>query len=229
MVNTILMDYDGTLHDWDAVLIRSLDGILGLNGLDFYNTYTHDIHRGIVHTLYPQRHDDMMFHCELLFQHLNSPFDPEVAELICQKFDEAAEQAQNNPIYFTDAIPALDKIREAGLRICLSTGTGAERKAETLMSFTGVRYFSHIFSEKKIGYLKIEPSYYSIALEQAGSKPEETASVGDTPMSDILPAKALGIKTVWVNRRDEPKPIEQDQIADYEVKDLLEAVELLVG
>ena len=227
MFRTVLMDYDGTIHDWDAVLIRSLDGILGLSGRELYRIYVYDVHRAIVHTRYPERHDDMMFHCRLIFQHLNKPFDLEAAELICRKFDEASEQARSNPIYFADAIPALDRMRETGLKLCLSTGTGAEEKAETLERFTGVRYFNHIFSEANIGYLKTDTSYYRIALERAASRPDETVSIGDTPMSDIRPARVVGIRTIWVNRRSEPAPDDHDHGPDHEVHDLLEAVELL--
>lgn len=229
MIHTVLMDYDGTLHDWDSVLIRSLDGILGLSGGELYRIYVYDIHRAIVHTRYPERHDDMPFHCRLIFRHLDRPFDPEVADLIRSKFEEASEQARTRPIYFDDAIPALDELRAMGLKLCLSTGRDAEEKAETLERITGVRYFDHIFSETFLGCLKTEARYYRIALRRAGAEPETAVSVGDTPMSDIRPAKAVGIRTIWVNRRGEPTPEEPDQRGDHEVRDLLEAVELLAG
>jgi len=229
MIHTVLMDFDGTIHDWDSVLSRSLDGILDLSGQELYHIYVYDIHRAIVHTRYPEKHDDMMFHCRLLFQRLHRPFDPEVAELICHRFEEASEQARSRPIYFADAIPALDRMREMGLRLCLSTGRGAEEKMETMERLTGTRYFSHVFSEPSIGYLKTEPAYYRISLERAGSRSEETMSIGDTPMSDIRPAKVVGIHTIWVNRRGEPTPSEPDLRADHEVQDLMKAAELLAG
>lgn len=227
MVSTVLIDYDGTIHDVDAVLTNSLDGILGMSGRELYHAYIYDIHRGIIHTRFLERHDDIMFHCKLLFQHLRRPFDPEAAELICSRFEEAAERAKRDPVYFDDAIPALDRMKEMGLRLCLSTGKGAEEKAETMEKKTGTRFFSHAFSEASIGCLKTEPDYYRIALMRAGSRPEEAASIGDTPLSDIRPAKILGMKTIWVNRRGEPMPGSPDQLADREVHDLLEAAELL--
>jgi HAD superfamily hydrolase (TIGR01509 family) len=221
------MDYDGTLHDWDGVLKRALDGVLGLSGEEFYDTWTYEIHRGIIHTRYMERHDDTMFHCQLLFDHLDRPFDEETAELICKKFDEAVYQARNSPHYFPDAIPSLDRLNETGVILCLSTGTGAESKAETLEEFTGTRYFEHIFSEPKLGYFKTEPEYYRLALEEVGSKPHETVSIGDTPLSDIRPAKLVGIHTIWLNRDDEPRPTHPEQIADHEAATLTEALEVL--
>ncbi|MFQ6054239.1 MAG: HAD family hydrolase [Candidatus Bathyarchaeia archaeon] len=229
MIRTVLMDFDGTLHDWDSVIIRSLDGILGLRGGELYHIYLYEIHRGIVHARHPERHDDILFHCRLLFQHLRRPFDPGVAELIRRRFDEAAERARRHPIYFPDAVPALERMRGMGLKLCLSTGRDAEEKAETMERLGGTRLFDHAFSEASIGCLKTEPAYYRIALERAGSRPEEAVSVGDTPMSDIRPAKALGIRTIWVNRRGEERPRDGRLRADHEVHDLLEAADLLVG
>ncbi len=227
MVTTVLIDYDGTLHDWDGVVIRSLDGILGMGGEELYHTWVFDIHRALIHTLHLERHDDAMFHCLLLFEHLGEPFDGETAKLICGKFEEAGERAWKDPIYFPDAIPALDEMRDMGLRLCLSTGRLAERKAETLTKFTGKRYFDHVFSEPMLGCLKTEPGYYRSALELAGSEPWETVSIGDTPLSDIRPARIVGVGTIWLNRRGEPRPTDPEQLADHEVKSLTEALELL--
>jgi HAD superfamily hydrolase (TIGR01509 family) len=227
MITTVLIDYDGTLHDWDTVLKRSLHGILGLTGQQLYDTWTYDIHRAIVHTRHMEKHDDMKFHCRLLFQHLNRPHDEETTELICRKFEEAGQKAKDDPIYFTDAIPALDELRKMGLKLCLSTGTNAEDKAETLTQTTGTDHFDHVFSEPAIGCFKTEPQYYRTALKRAGSEPHETVSIGDTPLSDIRPAKLVGIHTIWLNRDHEPRPPTEDQTADHEAEDLLQAVQII--
>jgi putative hydrolase of the HAD superfamily len=228
-ITTVLMDYDGTLHDWDSVLHSTLDGILGLSGEELLRTWTFEIHRGIIHKRHMEMHDDMMFHCRLLFRYLELLYDAGTAELICRKFEEAGERARNDPIYFPDAIPALNTIKGMGLRLCLSTGTYAEVKAETLTRVTGAYYFDHVISEPAIGCFKTEPGYYRTALEWARSRPGETVSVGDTPLSDIRPARMVGIRTIWVNRRGEPEPSAEDERADHEVGDLLEAVRLMGG
>jgi HAD superfamily hydrolase (TIGR01549 family) len=226
-ITTVLMDYDGTIHDWDSVLQRTLNGILNLSGEELLRTWTFEIHRGVVHTQFMERHDDMIFHCRLLFRHLGLPYDAGTVELICRRFEEAGERARNDPIYFPDAIPALDAIRGMGLRLCLSTGTYAEVKAETLARVKGTDYFDHVFSEPAIGCFKTEPEYYRTVLEWARSRPGETVSVGDTPLSDIRPARMVGIRTIWVNRRGEPEPSAEDERADHEVGGLLEAVRLI--
>jgi putative hydrolase of the HAD superfamily len=226
-ITTVLMDYDGTLHDWDSVLKRNLDGIFDLNGETFYNIWTYKIHRAIIHKNYIDRHDDVHFHCELLFKHLNIEYNSEDVANICSIFEEASEIARKQPIYFPDSIPALEKLKEMSLKICLSTGKDAETKAETMHKATGKRFFDYIFSEPLLGNLKTEPEYYLAALLRAKAQPSETISIGDTPLSDIKPAKLVDIKTIWLNRDDELEPPTGDQIADYQVSTLLEAVKII--
>jgi len=228
MITTVLVDYDGTLHDWDGVLVRSLDGVLGLSGRRFYEIWTYDIHRSIVHRRHINRHDDLQFHCQLLYKHLDVPYDEEITATILAIFQEASEKARNDPIYFADAVPALDRLREAGLVLCLSTGRNAEDKAVTLEKTTGTSHFSHVFSEPGLGYLKTAPEYYRIVLKRMGVGAEETVSVGDTPLSDIRPANLTGITTIWLNRDGEPKPIDPDTIPDYEVSDLTQAADIIL-
>ena len=122
---------------------------------------------------------------------------------------------------------ALQVMKGLGLSVCLSTGMDAEEKARTMVEVAGVDFFKHVFSESRLGFLKTEREYYLRALEIAGSHPTETVSIGDTPLSDIRPAKLVGIRTIWLNRIGEPPPTEIDQTADYEVETLEKAVELL--
>ena len=87
--------------------------------------------------------------------------------------------------------------------------------------------FDYVFSESNIGYLKTNPKYYEKILEHIDSTPTETVSIGDTPLSDIRPAKIVGKRTIWVNRRNEPEPSKKDQKADNKVNNLLEATHLI--
>jgi hypothetical protein len=71
-ITTVIMDYDSTLHDHEAVITRGLDGVFELRGEELHRIYKYDIHRA---ARVRDRHDDAMFHCELLFKHLGIPFD----------------------------------------------------------------------------------------------------------------------------------------------------------
>ena len=58
-ITTILMDYDGTLHNHDAVITRSIDDILDQPGHQLYHTWRYRIHRDIIHKQHLDRHDDL--------------------------------------------------------------------------------------------------------------------------------------------------------------------------
>jgi len=46
-------------------------------------------------------------------------------------------------------------------------------------------------------------------------------------LSDIRPAKLAGIHTIWVNRVNEPRPEEPDQVPDFEVENLIQIVDII--
>ncbi|MBS7619029.1 HAD family hydrolase [Candidatus Bathyarchaeota archaeon] len=226
MIHAVLLDYDGTLHDTDTAMKRSLDGILGLDGEELYRIYLYDVHRSLIHTKHLDRHDDIMFHCQLLFQVLNKPYDPKIAELICRKLEQAGRDFSNMK-FFEDAAPALKMMKEKGIEIYLSTGKYAEEKAKTFEKYAMETFFRGVFSESKNGFLKTEVRYYVESLKTIGRKPEEVASIGDTILSDIKPAKQAGIKTIWVNRRGEPIPQEPDSMPDNIASNLMEATNII--
>jgi putative hydrolase of the HAD superfamily len=56
------------------------------------------------------------------------------------------------------------------------------------------------------GFFKPEPEIFSIALEMAGSTPEETVMIGDNWKADIIGAIQSGIVPIWANFRNQPPP-----------------------
>jgi HAD superfamily hydrolase (TIGR01549 family) len=225
---TVLMDYDGTLHDHDSIITNAIDGYLGQSGQQLYHTWRYRIHRDIIHSKFLNRHDDMLFHARLLFNYYHLPYNHSTAKSLVQIFDEADHRAKDDPIYFCDAIPALNRLNEMGINLCLSTGRNAIEKARTLEKYTGINYFQYIFSEPSLGYLKTAPEYYKKALTQANANSNDTYSVGDTPLSDIRPAKMIGITTIWLNRVNESFPKKPDSQPHYTVKDLNRATEIII-
>lgn len=225
-VTTVLVDYDGTIHDWDGVFKRSLNGVLGLSGKEFFEIWTYKIHREIIHKKYLNKHDDLKFHCNLLFNYLGKSYDEKASQKIVHLIKQAREKAKNKPEYFFDALPTLKKLKEIGLTLCLSTGLGVELKAETMRKITGKNFFTHLFSEPLIGCLKTEPEYYLRVLRRAKVASKEAVSIGDTPLSDILPAKLVNMTSIWLNRRGEKWPKNVPEKPDYTVRTLTEALEL---
>ena len=224
----ILIDFDGTLHDTESVYASKLDGLFGLAGEELYHIFLVDIHRKVVHERYPHRHDDLDLHWRLLLQHLREPYDGDTANLLAVRFKEADKTILENPKLFHEAPSFLDHVVKAGHRLCLSTGgQNSLKKAEAITRVLGTNYFVDVLGEEILGYLKHEPAYYEEALEKLSWRAKNTVSIGDTIVTDIYPAKVVGMKTMWVNRRDEKRPTEPERTPDYETSNLISALDLL--
>ena len=218
----LLIDFDGTLHDTEYVYAQRLDGLLDLDGRELFRTFLFDIHRKIVHEHYPQRHNDLDLHWKLLLEHLGEPFDAEKINLLTLHFKEAERAVLENPRLFPDVSQFLDQVAKAHHRLCLSTGGGTSlEKAEALTRELGTNYFKNVVGEEILGCLKHEPLYYERALKKLSWKAENTISIGDTILTDIHPAKVVGIRTIWVNRRNEKTHTKPNYTPDHETSNLV--------
>ena len=74
---------------------------------------------------------------------------------------------------------------------------GAEKRLEEM----GMRrYFDVIVSSAEEGVAKPDPRIFNIALIRAGCTPEQAVMIGDRIDNDIVPAKQMGMKTVWIRQ-----------------------------
>ncbi len=60
------------------------------------------------------------------------------------------------------------------------------------------KYFDVVVSSAEAGCAKPDLKIFNLALEQAGCKPNDAVMIGDRLDNDIVPAKQIGMKTVWV-------------------------------
>ena len=225
----ILIDFDGTLHDTESVYASKLDGLFGLKGENLYHIFLVDVHRNIIHEQYPRGHDDLDLHWRLLLRYLGQPYDSDTTNLLTVRFKEANKAILENPKLFREVPLFLDRIVKAGHRLCLSTGgQNSLMKAEAVTRVLGTDYFDNVLGEEILGHLKHEPAYYEEALKKLSWKAENTASIGDTIVTDIYPAKVVGMKTVWVNRKNEKQPTEAERTPDYETSNLTSTLDFLL-
>ena len=62
------------------------------------------------------------------------------------------------------------------------------------------KYFDVVASSAEAGCAKPDPKIFTMALEMAGCAPSDAVMIGDRLDNDIIPAKKLGMKTVWVRQ-----------------------------
>ena len=62
------------------------------------------------------------------------------------------------------------------------------------------KYFDVVVASAEVECSKPDLKIFNLALEQAGCKPNEAVMIGDRLDNDVVPAKQLGMKTVWVRQ-----------------------------
>jgi FMN phosphatase YigB (HAD superfamily) len=61
------------------------------------------------------------------------------------------------------------------------------------------RFLQHFFTSKELGREKPDPEFFRETLRRMEMLPQECIMVGNSYEKDIAPAKAVGIRTVWLS------------------------------
>jgi putative hydrolase of the HAD superfamily len=61
---------------------------------------------------------------------------------------------------------------------------------------------NYMSTSQTVGYRKPHPKIFENILEKLDTKPEETMYVGDDPLNDVAPARAMGMVSVWFKEED---------------------------
>jgi putative hydrolase of the HAD superfamily len=67
-------------------------------------------------------------------------------------------------------------------------------------------FIDHLITSEQIGTAKPDPAIFRAALTVCGAKPHQAVMIGDSWVNDIEGSHAVGICTIWLNRRSEPCP-----------------------
>ncbi len=124
---------------------------------------------------------------------------------------------------FIDAPAALEQLRGIGLRLGVLTQSAAGA-ADAVLRFAGLRdRIEVVISAPESGAFKPDPRPYRMALERIGAPAGEVALVA-AHWWDVAGAKAAGLRTGWVARRDLVLP---DGLPEPDVggRDLIEVAE----
>ena len=166
-------------------------------------------------TLDPARYDDARAAArESLQHHPELRHDEEIwvvftAEIIrgMGGSDPAASEAavemtqawgvHHNFELYEDALPAIETLREHGLKIGLVSNTG--RDLDEFLAHHTIPCDAALASGAH-GWVKPHRSIFEAVLARLGTAAEEAAMVGDSPQDDIEGARALGMRAFLLDR-----------------------------
>lgn len=153
---------------------------------------------------YNHRVQDMIAGTGITFEE----FDTMRIALACQGFDGNSAAIEyfglkktpwhsEDEIPFSDAQTTLAALSRKGykLGIIANQNPGLEKRLENW----GLRqYFEVIAASAETGSAKPDKEIFESAFKLAGCTAQESVMVGDRLDNDIIPAKSVGMKTVWV-------------------------------
>ena len=104
--------------------------------------------------------------------------------------------------------------------LCLASNAGDSdgplvRKALHRVGLAG--YFAYLWTSKELGASKPDPSFFRGICERLELQPAAVTMVGNDYDKDMVPAKAVGMVTVWFNPARWPAP---GNAADVSVADM---------
>ncbi len=140
---------------------------------------------------------------------------------------ELTKWHKEDEILYSDASECLKRLHEKykiGIIANQSLGT-----KERLEKHGVLKYIDLVIASAEEGVSKPDKRIFEIALERAECKPEEAVMIGDRIDNDIVPAKVLGMCTIWVKQGfGKYWTIEREiERPDYVVDNLMEICSLM--
>lgn len=98
---------------------------------------------------------------------------------------------------YSDSYSTLNALKKKGYRLGIIANQNPGIR-DRLALWGMEKYFDLIISSGEVGVAKPDRKIFDLALEAAECDAEKCLMVGDRLDNDILPAKAVGMKTVWI-------------------------------
>ncbi len=133
---------------------------------------------------------------------------------------------------FPDSIPALEKLRAAGLRTAMLSNASDEENVRRMLDNHKLEsYFDPVVISAAIGIRKPDRRAFQPILDAWGLPAAELVMVGDQLGADILGGKQIGMRTIWLTTEEHApanEKLRRRVTADAQVKTIGEAAALLV-
>ena len=160
---------------------------------------------------------------------VNNISDGLVERLDLESFQEIARVYADSflthpPTPHPQALTVLRDVKAMGLRIGLISNTGMT-PGKTFRAYLDqqgmLSYFDTLTFSDEVKLAKPNDEIFLMTLRAMGASPSETVHVGDHVINDVVGAKRLGMKTIWITgfyEREDPADPESEP--DASVDDL---------
>lgn len=192
--NVVSFDCYGTLIDWEAGILAAVRPVLRRHHVDRDD-------REILETFaaLEAKHEDgefLPYRLVLRFvmteMSLRFRFDASPSEL------DSLSESVADWAPFPDTVAALWKIRQTHkLAVISNVDDALFQHSERRIGVP----FDWVITAQQAGSYKPSPQTFEFALKKIGQPRERVLHVAQSVYHDIVPARRMGLATVWVNRR----------------------------
>jgi putative hydrolase of the HAD superfamily len=136
----------------------------------------------------------------------------------------------NDDDQYQDGRECLIRLQQAGLKIGI-VANQPKSSADRLNQDGLAQHIDFLGISAIVGFDKPDPAFFKLAIKELALPAQEIIHIGNRIDTDVNPAKALGMKTVWVRRGEaNPDPSKNDlAAADITVSDLKSLPELITS
>lgn len=221
---TIFLDADGTLLDFDRSEAQALRDVFEAKGLPFLDT-THPVYHKNNDLCWKALEQGIITREELKIKRFRDTFrdlglsaDP--AE-VCAVYEEALGK-------YSFPFPGAEEIcRNLAKKYSLYIVTNGLRNVQNarMMQTEILLYVKGVYISEDVGAAKPSPVFFDrIFSEHPEIDPERTLIVGDSLTGDMQGGRNAGIDTCWICRDEEGA---SDPRADYVIRDIRELPKIL--
>jgi HAD superfamily phosphatase (TIGR01668 family) len=135
---------------------------------------------------------------------LEEKVPPQPAALLRRALRSMYEVYEAHWKLFPESLPALERIRAAGLRMAmLSNASDEENVRRMLANHKLESYFDPVIISAAIGIRKPDALAFQPILDAWQIPASELVMVGDQLGTDILGGNALGMRTIWLTTEEQ--------------------------
>jgi 2-haloacid dehalogenase len=197
--NPRLLTFDcyGTLIDWDSGIRAYLAGVLARKGAgvaldDFYRHWYYECELKVIAGPFMLYRDVLQTSLQAALRDFGLPLAPDDGA----DFGTAMETWEP----FPESVAVLAKLAERyPLAVISNSQHDIIRHAVAKLGSP----FSYVITAEDARAYKPAARPFELTLEQAGVSAAETLHVAQSQMVDLPRSKAMGIRTIWINRHAE--------------------------
>jgi 2-haloacid dehalogenase len=229
-IKAVTFDCFGTLIDWETGILQAVRPVLAVHGVragddEVLRVYA-GLEAGLERVATRVEHRSYRDVLRGVMRGIGNHYG---IELIDREVERLPESLVRWPV-FSDTATVL---RALGARYRLAVLSNVDEDLfEGVRGKLGVEFEEVVTAEMCRSY-KPDPRHFRVALALLGLKPGEVLHVAESVAHDVVPARAMGIPCVWVNRRGARGPGASGELSDgsvvpdVEVRDLHGVTRLL--